>query len=196
MTIPKKWPTGKDELPKTAAKDLGDLEKEAKSTGDAELTKAVLAAKQKYGNYEQFITGKKVDKAKDMAKTVTDLFNKAVEAVTKAQEKAASASGGKPVYTVKGGVPSPTGMEGADATLTKAKLIIASMKSGKDPHEACKTAGIAERPTIIVRKKDEHWVYEFRLSHGGTQYRLNAEAKSSDGGKNIEVEFKYLGRGH
>jgi hypothetical protein len=195
VTMPKRWPASQSGLGKNAAGDVADLEKEAKATGDSAAIADVNTVKQKLGNYTQFVSAKKMDNAKAMAKTVTDRFNKAVDSVPKTKDAAAKDTG-KAAYSVKGALPAAHEMQGADATVTKARTIHTAMKNGKDPHQACKNAGVAERPTIIERTKGKHWVYEFRLSHGGTQYRLNAEARSADEGKNIEVESKYLGRGH
>jgi hypothetical protein len=180
-------------------KNVNDLNTAAGKTTDSGAKDAAKKVVAKFTSYKQtWEKGKNAESKKkadkDVGPTLMSLYNSAVEAVNKAAEEAAS--GGKPKYTVKGSLPKATSMEGADAAVTKATAVYNAMKSGKNPHEAASAAGISERPSIIENTKGKKWTYEFRLSHGGTQYRLNAVAESSDGGKNIAVEFKYLGRGH
>jgi hypothetical protein len=96
-------------------------------------------------------------------------------------------------YKVKGSLPAPEGnLTPKDSSYKKAQAIFNAIKQGKNPHTAAQIAGIGERPSII--KQGGKDVYEFRLSHGGTQHRLNAIATTS--GDVVTVEFKYLGPGH
>ena len=101
----------------------------------------------------------------------------------------------RPVYTVTGSLPD-TVIPTTDAAYRKAQGVFDAMSSGDDPNTAAEKAGISEMPSKIETDKGKRWAYEFRLSHGTTQYRLNAVATSTDKGKNIDVRFAYLGRGH
>ncbi|MEP7303160.1 MAG: hypothetical protein ABI699_16725 [Caldimonas sp.] len=103
--------------------------------------------------------------------------------------------GVRPVYAVVGDLPA-TDIPTTDSAYRKAQGVFNAMSSGDDPNTAAQKAGVSEAPSKIEIDKDRRWAYEFRLSHGQTQYRLNAIATSADKGRNIEVSFAYLGRGH
>lgn len=171
------------------AKNTSDVLKKLRVAAPA-LTKRVDDLRKHVGKTNASV--KRTDNSvKVLLKEIAD-FVKSAQAVKKNPPSDDDDNYGKK-YKVKGSLPAPEGnLTPKDSSYKKAQAIFNAIKQGKNPHVAAQIAGIGERPSIIKQSGKD--VYEFRLSHGGTQHRLNAIATES--GDTITVEFKYLGPGH